>query len=105
MTFHNALYQVRALFDDDGNRIDEAGPSIPVQVCCNLKLKNNLFNLILIMNPFYVSKNEVSYVREGKVGNRRTSLMRDVQHFYLVSYKFAKRKRRRICGDIILICP
>lgn len=25
--------QVRALFDDGGNRVDEAGPSIPVQVC------------------------------------------------------------------------
>lgn len=24
--------QVRALFDDDGNRVNEAGPSIPVQV-------------------------------------------------------------------------
>lgn len=25
--------QVRALFDDNGKRVDEAGPSIPVQVC------------------------------------------------------------------------
>lgn len=26
------LRQVRALFDDKGKRVDEAGPSIPVQV-------------------------------------------------------------------------
>lgn len=26
--------QARALFDDKGKRIDEAGPSMPVQVCC-----------------------------------------------------------------------
>ena len=28
--------QVRALFDDGGKRVDEAGPSIPVQVRCLL---------------------------------------------------------------------
>lgn len=30
--FHFVHGQVRALFDDSGNRVDEAGPSIPVQV-------------------------------------------------------------------------
>ncbi|KAG5255239.1 translation initiation factor [Salix suchowensis] len=28
------MFQVRALFEDGGKRIDQVGPSIPVQVCC-----------------------------------------------------------------------
>lgn len=39
---------MRALFDDSGNRVDEAGPSIPVQVCilyfsCCIMLSRTIF--------------------------------------------------------------
>lgn len=30
---------MRALFDDGGNRVDEAGPSIPVQVVVHILLR------------------------------------------------------------------
>jgi hypothetical protein len=43
---------VRALFDDGGKRVDEAGPSIPVQVCC---YSFSLFIFVCVHAVLYVT--------------------------------------------------
>lgn len=53
--------QVRALFDDGGSRVDEAGPSMPVQVCNSyfLILLWYLwlpFKAVTLENPFFFCK-------------------------------------------------
>jgi hypothetical protein len=43
---------VRALFDDGGKRVDEAGPSIPVEVCC---YSFSLFIFVCVHAVLYVT--------------------------------------------------
>jgi hypothetical protein len=42
-------FQVRALFEGGGKRVDQVGPSIPVQVCCY-----SLSMLIFVSLLYYV---------------------------------------------------
>lgn len=46
---------MRALFDDGGNRVDEAGPSIPVQVCRSYILLFFCFKLSFILSVVLIS--------------------------------------------------
>lgn len=48
--------QVRALFDDCGNRVDEAGPSIPVQVCVYSYYECMILSLTIILMQYVCGK-------------------------------------------------
>lgn len=48
------LGQVRALFDDAGRRVDEAGPSIPVQVAYLLALLDVICLILIIKLPYEI---------------------------------------------------